>query len=405
MIEYFKERRTFATVILCVLVFSLGIWVGVVHRPEIEKVLLSGKEVSVETTADFTPFWKVWNLINEKYPGLNGKVSDQEKVYGAIQGLVGSLEDPYSEFFSPEEAKVFEEDISGSFSGVGMEIGIRDRVLTVISPLKDSPAYKAGIKSGDQIIKIDDTLTAGLGIDEAVNHIRGEPGTMVTLSVLRIGETEPREIKVTRAVIEIPTLDTELRKDGIFVIKLYSFSANSPTLFRDAVKQFAKSGSDKLLLDLRGNPGGYLNAAISMASWFLPDGKVVVIEDYGEGSEQKIYRSKGYNIFSDALKFAILIDDGSASASEILAGAMQDHKRAILVGSQSYGKGSVQEVLQVTPETLLKITVAKWLTPNGNLITNHGLTPDYPIEKSEDEAKDPQLNKAIELLKNWPGIK
>ena len=410
MIEFFKTRRAYAIVLLVVFTFGFGIYVGFNNRPEIEKVLtLTGKETAVQTTADFSPFWKVWNVINDKYPGAE-KVTDQEKVYGAISGLIGSLNDPYSEFFAPDEAKIFEEDISGNFSGVGMEIGIKNRVLTVIAPLKNTPAYRAGIESGDKILKIDETATAGLGVDQAIKLIRGEQGTTVSLSILREGEREPREIKIVRDIINIPTLDTESRKDGIFVVELYSFSANSPSLFRDAIRQFAQAKSDKLLLDLRGNPGGYLEAAISMASWFLPEGKVVVTEDYGEESEPKVFRSKGYNVFNDKLKFVILIDGGSASASEILAGAMQDHKRAILVGSESYGKGSVQEVVDITPDTLLKITVAKWLTPNGNLITDKGLTPDYLVEFSKEPAraggdseseKDPQMDKAVELLLNW----
>jgi len=410
MIEFFKTRRAYAIVLLVVFTFGFGIYVGFNNRPEIEKVLtLTGKETAVQTTADFSPFWKVWNVINDKYPGAE-KVTDQEKVYGAISGLIGSLNDPYSEFFAPDEAKIFEEDISGNFSGVGMEIGIKNRVLTVIAPLKNTPAYRAGIESGDKILKIDETTTAGLGVDQAIKLIRGEQGTTVSLSILREGEREPREIKIVRDIINIPTLDTESRKDGIFVVELYSFSASSPSLFRDAIRQFAQAKSDKLLLDLRGNPGGYLEAAISMASWFLPEGKVVVTEDYGEESEPKVFRSKGYNVFNDKLKFVILIDGGSASASEILAGAMQDHKRAILVGSESYGKGSVQEVVDITPDTLLKITVAKWLTPNGNLITDKGLTPDYLVEFSKEPAraggdseseKDPQMDKAVELLLNW----
>ena len=405
MLEYFKTRRAYATILLIALFFGLGIYIGFNNRPEINKVVnLSGKETAVSTEADFSPFWKVWNSINEKYPNAS-KITDQEKIYGAISGLIGSLNDPYSVFFSPDEAKIFESEIQGNFSGVGLEIGIKDKVLTVIAPLKDTPAYKANIKPGDKILKIDDTATSNLSIDQAISLIRGDIGTTVRLSIFRDGDKEPKEIKIVRDVINIPTLDTELRKDGIFVIKLYSFSANSAELFRNALKEFSVSKSDKLLLDLRGNPGGYLDAAVSMGSWFLEGGKPIVTEDYGNNAAPKIYRSKGYNVFTDKLKFVILIDSGSASASEILAGAMQDYKKALLVGEQSYGKGSVQEVINVTPDTLLKITVAKWLTPNGTSISQKGLTPDYemPItQKDIDAKKDPQLDKAVELLTSWP---
>ncbi|MFA6585711.1 MAG: S41 family peptidase [Candidatus Paceibacterota bacterium] len=414
MLEYFKTRRASATILLVVIFFGLGIYIGFNNRPEIDKVVnITGKETAVKTDADFSPFWKVWNDINEKYPSAS-KITDQEKIYGAISGLVSSLNDPYSVFFNPDDTKTFESDIQGSFGGIGMEVGMKDKVLTVIAPLKDTPAYKANIKSGDKILKINDTLTSNLTVEKAIKLIRGDVGTTVRLTIFRDGDKEPKEIKIIRDTINVPTLDTEMRKDGIFVIKLYSFSANSASLFRNALKEFSDSNTDKLLLDLRGNPGGYLDSAVSMASWFLDGGKTVVTEDYGNNIKPKAYRSLGYNIFTDKLKFVILIDSGSASASEILAGAMQDYKKAKLVGEKSFGKGSVQEVVKVTGDTILKITVAKWLTPNGNSISEKGLTPDYevPIKAKDIENKnpahnassiagtggDPQLNKAIELL-------
>jgi carboxyl-terminal processing protease len=402
MMEKFSKTRYFASaVLLIVLFFVFGVYIGDRNRPEIDKVVgISNKETAVATQADFSSFWKVWNTINEKYPTAS-KITDQNRVYGAISGLVGSLNDPYSEFFSPDDAKAFEDEIAGNFDGIGMEVGMKDKTLTVIAPLKDTPAYRANIKSGDKILKIDATVTTNLSIDEAIKLIRGPKGSAVTLTISREGMDQPQEIKIVRDTINIPTLDTELRKDGIFVIKLYSFDANSADLFRQAMKQFAESGGDKLLLDLRGNPGGYLDAAVDMASWFLPEGKVIVTEDYGNNKAPEIFRSKGYNIFNDKLKFVILIDNGSASASEILAGAMQDQGRAKLVGSQSFGKGSVQEVVDVTPNTILKITVARWLTPNGTSISEKGLTPDYPVEitpKDSDAKKDPQMDKAVELL-------
>ena len=382
----------------------MGIYIGSRNQPAINKVIgISGKETAVVTQADFSPFWKVWNTINEKYPDAV-KVNDQDRVYGAISGLVDSLDDPYSSFFNPEDTKTFEDDISGSFEGIGVEIGMKDKIITVVAPLKNTPGYRAGIKPGDQILKIDETITSDMTVEGAVNLIRGERGTTLSLTILRDGEKEPREIKIVRDIINVPTLDTELRPDGIFVTRLYSFSANSIDLFRFALREFSKSNSDKLLLDLRGNPGGYLDAAVDIASWFLPNGKTVVIEDYGDNMKQKVYRSAGYNVFNDNLKFVILIDGGSASASEILAGAMQDHKRAKLVGTQSYGKGSVQEVVKVTPDTILKVTIAKWLTPNGTSISLKGLTPDYKVEytkKDSGNKNDPQMDKAADLLNNW----
>ncbi len=401
MQNFLKTRHIIAIVFLFGLFFVWGIYIGLNNRPEIEKVIgLSNKETQVITETDFSPFWKVWNTINEKYPKAD-KLIDQNKVYGAISGLVGSLDDPYSVFFGPDEAKDFEDEIAGNFTGIGMEVGMKDKILTVIAPLKDTPAYRANIKSGDKILKIDKIVTSGLSIEKAIKLIRGEKGTTVALTIFREENKDPMEIKIVRDVINIPTLDTEFRPDGIFVIKLYSFSANSASLFRNAIKSFAESGTEKLLLDLRGNPGGYLDSAVDISSWFLPNGKTIVTEDYGDDKKPEIFRSRGYNVFNDKLKFVILIDSGSASASEIVAGAMQNHGRAKLVGSQSFGKGSVQEAIKITPDTLLKITVAKWLTPNGTSISEKGLTPDYPVEitkKDLEKKKDPQLDKAVELL-------
>lgn len=403
MKNFIQGKKNILIVLFILGAFFTGIHVGANNIRAIDKVTLANKETSVETEADFAPFWKVWNTINEKYPKAS-ETTDQEKIYGAISGLVGSLGDPYSVFFSPDEAKIFREEISGKFSGIGMEVALKDKVLTVVAPLKNTPAYRANIKPGDKIIKIDKTSTAGLSTEQAIKLIRGEKGTAVSLTLLREGNKEPIEVRIVRDTINIPTLDTEKRPDGIFVIKLYSFSANSANLFRNAIKEFSEAKTDKLLLDLRGNPGGYLESAVSMASWFLPSGKVVVTEDYGNDKKSEVFRSKGYDIFTNNLKFVILIDGGSASASEILAGALQDHKIAKLVGSKSFGKGSVQEAIKITPETLLKITVAKWLTPNGNLIAEKGLTPDYVVEstkKDSDNKKDEQLDKAVELLLNW----
>ncbi len=403
----FRYKNRLILVLAIVAFFSLGIYFGYNQRPAIERIIgLSSKESPVEIQTDFAPFWEVWKMIDEKYPDAS-KVEAQARVYGAISGLVSSLDDPYSTFFNPEETKLFEEDIAGNFSGVGMEVGIKDKVLTVIAPLKGTPAERAGLKPGDKILKIDSTVTSDLSIEKAIKMIRGEAGTTVALTVFRDGDKEPREIKVVRENIQAPTLDTELREDGIFVISLYSFSANSPQLFQHAMKEFAESKSDKMLLDLRGNPGGYLDASIDMASWYLPSGKTVVIEDYGGEQAQKIYRSHGYDIFNDNLKFVILIDEGSASASEILAGAMQDYGKAKLVGTKSYGKGSVQEVIDVTTDTVFKITVANWLTPKGNTISKTGLTPDVLVEytkKDIDAKRDPQMDKAVELLKNWTPV-
>ncbi len=360
---------------------------------------------STDETIDFAPFWKVWNAINEKYiptnsTSTNSVVSNQTRVYGAISGMVDSLGDPYTVFFPPVEAKQFSQEIGGQIEGVGMEVDVVDGVLTVISPVKGTPAYNAGMKTGDKILKINDTITTGLTTQQAINIIRGKKGTSVTLTVSRTEIKDPFQVTMVRDVINLPTVDTDTKGD-VFIIKLYSFSAISPNLFRDALRSFVQSGKSKLIIDLRGNPGGYLEAAQDIASWFLPTGDVVVKEEFRDPNDEQIYRSKGYNIFNDQLKLVILIDGGSASASEILAGALHDHGIATLIGAQSFGKGSVQELVQITSDTSLKVTIAKWLTPNGISISHQGLTPDIAVKLDEDAFKkgnDTQLNKALEFL-------
>ena len=353
---------------------------------------------------DFAPFWKAWNLINEKYVPASTTaktINNQEKVWGAIEGLAQSLNDPYTVFFPPVESELFESDIRGNFEGLGMEIVAQEGSITVIAPLKNSPAAKAGIMAGDRIVKIGNKETTSLTTEDAVQLIRGPKGTHVKLTLFRNGAKEPFEITVIRDVIDIPTIDTKELPGGIFLIELYSFSAQSPNLFRGALREFILSGSNKLILDLRGNPGGYLEAAIDMASWFLPPNKVVVKEDFGPTRDEKVYRSKGYDVFNDDLKFVILVDGGSASASEILAGALSEQGRATLVGDKTFGKGSVQELVNITPDTSLKITIARWLTPNGLSISESGIEPEYVVKYTaadREAGKDPQLDKAIETL-------
>jgi carboxyl-terminal processing protease len=391
-------------------VFFIGMEVGVSNAPAILKVTqLTNKETGAPGTVDFGPFWQAWSVLNEKYVAthVHKPVTDQDKVWGAIQGLAASLGDPYTTFFPPDENKSFNEQIAGkvNFGGVGMEIGIRDGVITVISPLKDSPSEKAGFRIGDKIVKIEATSTQNMKVEEAVNLIRGPKGTPVRITIFREGLKEPKVISVVRDTITVPVMNTELRSDGVFVIRLYSFSENSPELFNNAIKEFVNSKSDKLLLDLRGNPGGYLEAAVDMASWFLPAGKIVVQEEFHKGdSDTKKYTSTGKGVANSNLHFAILINGGSASASEILSGALSEHGVAKLIGEKSFGKGSVQELVQITdnPKTSLKVTIARWLTPKGHSISEEGLKPDIEVKMTADDAaagKDPQLDRAVQYLK------
>ncbi|MFA5838522.1 MAG: S41 family peptidase [Candidatus Paceibacterota bacterium] len=395
---------------VCILIFAgsafyAGFYFGEKTIPEIDKVEgLISKEKGIEENIDFSEFWAVWNLLNENFvSSTTTKATNQEKVWGAIKGLTESLGDPYTVFFPPKEAEIFKTSIDGNFSGVGMEIAVKDNQLVVMAPLKGTPAEKVGMRSGDKIMSVDGKSTTGLNVEEAVQMIRGEKGTRVKLTVVRNGG-KSFDVEIIRDTINIPTIDTKLREDGVFVLSLYNFSAVSPNLFRDGIKEFVDSGSSKLVLDLRGNTGGYLEAAVDMASWFLPSGKIVVTEDFGEKNKDKnrIHRSSGHNIFNENLKMIILVDSGTASASEILAGALKEHGIAELVGVNTFGKGSVQELVGVgAKKASIKITVARWLTPNGNSISENGLTPDYKVEytnENKEKGIDPQMEKAASLL-------
>lgn len=441
----FKNSGRHLSLILKILIpiglFFAGFYIGTNQAKisDLDKITyISNKESPIPITADFSAFWKTWNIINEKFvdnhPTTTGAsstlmkpVSDEQKVYGAISGLVKSLGDPYTTFMPPKEAEMFQSEVNGSFQGVGMEVGLKSDLLTVIAPLEGTPAKAAGIRPGDKIMKIDGVTTLGLSVEEAVKMIRGPKGTTVLLSILRDGEADLLEKKVVRDVITIPVMDigdsksvnkdgtlrngrggtvndannTGLRQDGVFVMRLYNFSAPAPDFFREALKKFVASKSDKLILDLRGNPGGFLEAAVDIASWFLPADKVVVREIVNKEGEERVHRSRGYNVFNSNLKMVILIDKGSASASEILAGALSENGVAKLIGEQSFGKGSVQELVPVTEDSFVKVTIAKWLTPKGNWISYRGLTPDIvvPITK-EDVAlsKDPQFDRGVEFL-------
>jgi carboxyl-terminal processing protease len=382
--------------------FFGGMYVGSTHPAP--SAISRPATTDVVSEDQFAPFWKAWSILDQKYVAA-ASTTVQDKVWGSIEGLAASYGDPYTVFFPPQQAKAFQDDISGNFEGVGMEMGMKNDQLVVVAPLKGSPAQRAGVKAGDAILKIGDASTADLSVDKAVSLIRGPKGTTVTLTLLRPGVPEPFVAKIVRDTIDIPTIETTARPDGIFLIRLYSFTAQSPDLFRSALRELVISGDHKLVLDLRGNPGGYLEAAWDMASWFLPAGDVVVTEDFGQNEPPQIYRSKGFDVFNKNLQMMILADNGSASAAEILAGALQEHGIAKLVGAKTFGKGSVQELIPITPETSLKVTIARWLTPKGHNLSHDGLVPDYPVQMSDADAKagkDPILDKAVQLLNSRP---
>ena len=399
-----NKKLSYFLIFLPILVFTLFIGIYIGERNTSSPILSNTELRDIATSDQFGAFWKAWQVLDEKYV-TSSSTSVQNKIYGAIEGLTDSYKDPYTVFLPPVESKMFKDDIAGDFSGVGMEIGIKDKQLVVIAPMKDSPAERAGVKAGDAILSINGTSTLSMSTDEAVKLIRGPKGTEVKISFLPEGATKPVERKIIRDIIKIPTIDVVTKPGGITVISLYSFTAQSPELFRNALREFVLSGNTKLILDLRRNPGGYLDAAWDIASWFLPAGKIVVTEDFGGKEQPIVYRSKGYNIFTDKLRMLILVDNGSASASEILAGALKEHGVAKLVGVKTFGKGSVQELVSITSDTSLKVTVASWLTPNGHNLSKDGLEPDYVVPVTENDSsnkRDPQMEKAVELLQAMP---
>jgi carboxyl-terminal processing protease len=388
----FKLKKNLILIFL-LLVIGISFGLGFYHGQ-------SQCKICPPEEVDFSLFWEAWNKLEEKF--VSPKELDVQKmIYGAISGMVKSLEDPYTIFLNPEDTKRFIEDVRGTFEGVGMEIGIREGQLQVIAPLEGTPAQKAGLRAGDKIIKVGDILTVDLTIDEAVNIIRGPRGTEVVLTIYREDWGETREISITRDIIEVPSLKWELIEDDIVYLKLYHFSEKAGLDFRRAAIEILNSSAKKIILDLRNNPGGYLEVAQDIAGFFLEKGAVVVIEDFGEGKDQKEYLAQGSAIFSE-YPIVVLINEGSASGSEILAGSLRDNCQILLIGEKSFGKGSVQELEDLRGGSSLKITVAKWLTPKGKLITDQGLKPDIEVKISPEdyeEEKDPQLKRAIEEIK------
>mgnify|MGYP001580633759 CR=1 FL=1 len=376
-----------------------GFYVGQItgYVPPVKGV--TNLDVGQPAGTDFSLFWDAWRVIQEEYAGP-GPLDFKAMVHGAIKGMVGSLGDPYTTFMSPQDTKIFLDDISGSFSGIGIEIGIRDDKLLVIAPLEGAPAERAGLRPGDHIVKInEDTFTSDLSIDEAVTLIRGPEGTLVKLSIMREGWEEPRDFTIARAVINIPSLEFALKDGNIGYLKIFQFSEKLRSDFRDIEGKLLRT--DKIIIDLRNNPGGFLHIAVDLAGWFLERGDVVVVEDFGQGEQQK-HEARGNSSLVNH-KVVILINEGTASASEILAGALRDNRGILLIGEKSFGKGSVQELKELKDESSLKVTVAKWLTPKGSLIAELGLEPDVKVELTNedlDSERDPQLDKAIEVLNN-----
>lgn len=399
------KSQKFLTFILLVVLAALGIFYGGYTLGQ-NKVRLEATESGYGTStlnADTSLLWDVASLIKSKYVDIKF-VSDQDLLYGAVSGMVGALNDPYSVFFPPSDATKFSQDLSGNFGGIGAELGMKDNQLVVIAPLKGNPAEVAGLKAGDQILGINGTSTEGMAIDTAVEIIRGDPGTVVTLTIMRSGWDKPQDIKITRAVVQVPALDWEMKPGGIAVFHLYNFNANVPPIFYQDVLSAMLKGMKGMVLDLRNNPGGFLEVGNDVASWFLKRGSLVVREQFNPGNYQD-YLASGNSALAN-MPVVLLVNGGSASAAEIVTGALRDDRGIKIVGEKTFGKGSVQEVDNLPDGSSVKITIAKWLTPNGSEINKVGIMPDYVVPLTDTDIKngvDPQLNKAIQVLQSEMG--
>lgn len=364
-----------------------------------EDAIILNKE-SKDQTIDFSLFWKAWAILKDRYVEKS-TLDARELLYGAIDGMLGATGDPYTTFFSPTENQEFTEELSGTFEGIGAEMGMRDDIITIIAPLEGAPAEKAGLLPGDKIVKIDGAVSSGYSLDDAVKKIRGPKGTEVKLTIFREGEEEARDITIRRDVILVKSVRFEMKEGNIAYIRVSRFGDDTEAAFETAVKETLKSKATGLILDLRSNPGGFLETAVSMGSLMLTAGQVVVIEEDGEGTKTEL-KARGGDVLS-GLPTVVLLNEGSASASEILAGALRDNRdNVILIGKKSFGKGSVQQVVALNKDMAVKITVARWLTPKGEQIHNVGITPDIEIGITADDRenkRDPQLDRALEEVK------
>lgn len=360
------------------------------------QVLGIGEVSRIADDVDFDLFWEVWEQVQNDH--IYGPVSEKDLFYGALEGLVSGLGDPYTNFFDPREASEFQTDLSGQFEGIGAEIGKRDGQIVIVSPLQDSPAQSAGVQAGDAILLIDELDTFGMTIEDAVRNIRGPKGTTVVLTVARENEESVVEIPIRRDVIELRSVEWDIREDGIAVINLFAFNEDTARLFNEAVVDVLSQGASGIVLDMRNNPGGFLDRAVSIAGEWVGN-NTVVIERFENGQQREL-DAQGIARLRD-IPTVVLVNEGSASATEIVAGALQDYEEAVIIGAQTFGKGSVQEYRQLSDGSGLKITIAEWLTPQGRSINQEGIRPDEIVEfLAEDFAQgiDTQLERAIEIL-------
>jgi carboxyl-terminal processing protease len=367
-----RKKRVLAGLVIAVITLVIFIGIGSQHR--------SAAEAKGNDYESIELFTDVMAIIKKSYVE---EVDTKKLVYGAINGMLASL-DPHSSFMTPETYKEMKIDTKGAFGGLGIEITIKDGILTVISPIEDTPAFKAGIKAGDQIFKIDEKFTKDLNINEAVKRMRGPKGTKVILTIMREGFEKPTEFTLVRDVIQVKSVRSRMLDSGYGYVRIAQFQEKTDEDLTRALKALqdeAKGTLSGLVLDLRNDPGGLLDQAVRVADHFVEDGLIVYTEGREKDSKMQFSAKKGGK--EPNYPIVILINGGSASASEIVAGALQDHKRAIVMGTQSFGKGSVQTIIPLSDDSGLRLTTARYFTPKGRSIQAKGITPDIVVERLE----------------------
>lgn len=403
-----KVRSVFLGIILLFGVFGAGYYFGLNgYKAEVEKALnvKISREVPPSNNVDFNLFWQVWDLLSQKYYDKT-KLIPGEMVNGAISGMVSALGDPYTMFLPPKTNKIVDDDLKGKLEGVGIELGFKENTLAVVSPLTDSPAMKAGVKAGDLILHIKDEKkgididTTGISIGDAVNHIRGQAGTTVSLTIFRPGNDKPTVIDIVRETINIPSIALSWvgEDEDVAQVKILKFGAETVSEWDKAVREITdKKDAKGVIIDVRNNPGGYMQAAVDIASDFVASNTTIVIQENGDGTKAEFKSTRLPRMLS--FKTIVLINGGSASASEILSGALRDKANMKLIGEKSFGKGTIQEPVEINGGSGLHVTVAKWLTPNGTWVHGKGLSPDTEVKNPEDNSEDLQLKNAIEFFK------
>jgi carboxyl-terminal processing protease len=368
-----------------------------------QKIKLPLRRKTDPKNVDLSLFWEVWNELDDNFLYQN-QLDTQDQLFGAAKGLVRSAGDPYTVFMNPEETKDFDESISGEFEGIGAEIAIKNDQLVVVTPLKGSPAELAGLRAGDHIFKIDGEQTFDMSISDAVMKIRGPKGEKVVLEVIREREPKPIEITIVRDTIQLKNLEWEMR-DGIAVLEISQFGTDLTKEFLEALPQITLANPKGMIIDLRNDGGGLLDACLKLGDEFF-DQKVLVATKGRQFGNSGALQSNAGGALLD-IPLVVLINEGSASASEIFAGAVQDHRRGVVLGTKSFGKGSVQNVIPLSDGSSLKVTIAEWLTPNGRSIHDVGITPDEEVERTYEDFEndlDPVMDRAFELLSDTESL-